>query len=258
MRIERIDLIEEYILRSKNVTLDELCKEFNVSMNTIRRDINTLVKRGTVEKVYGGVTALDHTPHFETITPFTKRHAQLQEEKRQICQVAASFVEDGDVLYIDTGTTSLNLVNFIKDKTCTIITNSLQVALAAVPYPSLNVFSLPGKLRRDTLSFNGSEAESYLSRYNINKAFMCCTGLSIQNGATNATNEEYIVKKAVVESSQTRFLLADHTKFDKFTLMTFAKLSDLDQIISDAEPTAEYLEAFEHNNIQFHLANPSL
>ncbi|MCP1103151.1 DeoR family myo-inositol catabolism operon transcriptional repressor [Aequitasia blattaphilus] len=255
MRAERIDLIEDYIINKKNVSLEELCDQFNVSLNTIRRDVNTLTKRGSVKKVYGGVTATSSSSNFMTLTPFSKRSELFQKEKNNICKLAASFVNDNDIIYIDTGTTSQNLIDYIGDRHCIVVTNSLQVAIKGVQYPNLEIFSLPGKLKRDTLSYVGNDAGHYLQKYNISKAFMCSTGVSIKNGLTNATTEEYLVKQAVMENTEEHFLLADHSKFGKFTLMTFANLDDIQHIITDDVPTEEYLTYFKEHNITLDTTN---
>jgi len=255
MRIERIDLVENYIIENKKVTLDVLCEAFKVSKNTIRRDINFLADRGTIKKVYGGVIASDDATHLNTITPFSSRSTILKKEKDAICKYAASLVDDNDTIYIDTGTTSQNLIDYISDKHCTIITNSLQISLKAIPYPNLNIISLAGMLKRNTLSFVGNEAEFYLKTYNINKAFMCCTGITIENGLTNATYEEYLIKKTVIANSKTHILLADHTKFGVFTLMTYCRLTDLHHVITDRTPKTEYVEFFKQHDVLLHEAS---
>lgn len=252
MRTQRIDLIEQYITEHKNVTLTTLCKEFQVSKNTIRRDINQLAERGSIKKVYGGVTLTDTSMKLTTLTPFSARSVLLEKEKDAICRYAASMIQDDDIIYIDTGTTSQNLIDYIANKSCIIITNSLQLSFKAVAYPRLTVISLPGKLKRDTLSFTGSEAEQYLSAYNISKAFLCCTGVSVENGLTNATTEEYLIKRAVATNCRTRILMVDHTKFGKFTLMTYCRLSDVDHILTDQLPDPMFTKYCQDHEIIIH------
>ena len=141
MRTKRIDEIELYIREKKSVSLDTLCEVFNVSKNTVRRDIATLEQSGKIKKVYGGVTIAD-TPASKTLLPFSKRHQSFMKEKRLISQLAASHVCDHDTIFIDSGTTCHNIIDFIAEKECTILTNSLQVSLKAIPYENLNVISL--------------------------------------------------------------------------------------------------------------------
>lgn len=252
MRTERIDQIEEYILTNKTVTIDKLCEAFNVSKNTIRRDIGQLLDRGRIKKVYGGVTALPDSPLIP-LTPYSLRNTTFESEKDLICKRAASFVEDNDLIYIDTGTTSQNLIDYLGNKKCTIITNSLQVAIKAVNYPNITLISLSGKLKRETLSFVGSTVEEALKTYNIGKAFLCCTGVTMKNGLTNASMDEYQIKKIVVENSQCRYLLADHTKFGKFSLMTYSPLSDIEHVITDQKPSADYMNFFSTHDIDLNI-----
>ena len=111
MKINRLDKIDQYITANQTVSLDKLCEVFGISKNTVRRDINDLVKKGSVRKVYGGVTA-----EKRALVPFEERNIKYRKEKQIICQKAAESVNDGDVIYIDSGTTTANLVDFLKGK----------------------------------------------------------------------------------------------------------------------------------------------
>lgn len=253
MRTKRIDLIEEYILAEKSVSLDSLCDKFQVSKNTVRRDIDELIKRGSVKKVYGGVvsTAAENT---QKLLPYEQRNTSLMREKEAICALAADFVNDGDIIYLDTGTTCLPMVEHLSGRTCTILTNSLQVCIKAIPYPNLQVISLPGTLKRETLSFVGSDIVEYLNTFNIQKAFMTSTGVSLESGLTNASMEEYHIKKAVMKNSHIRVLLSDHTKFDRVSLMTYSSLLQIQHIITDTEPAEPYRTFCSENKIGLHIA----
>lgn len=251
MRTKRIDEIEQCIMNQKSISLDTLCEQFQVSKNTIRRDIDSLVKKGSIKKVYGGVT-VSGAPAMKDLLPYEERHTKYSSEKDMISLKAAEFVNDGDIIYIDTGTTCLNLVDYISQKNCTIITNSIQVCLKAIPYPNLKLISLPGILKRETLSFVGNELVAYLKTYNINKAFMACTGITIENGLTNASIEEYTVKKAVIENSHTHILLADHSKFGHFSLMTYCSLDCVHHIVTDEMPAKEFCDYCKEHHILIH------
>ncbi|MDO4274709.1 MAG: DeoR/GlpR family DNA-binding transcription regulator [Eubacteriales bacterium] len=253
MRTKRIDLIEEFILSEHSVSLDTLCEKFKVSKNTVRRDIDELVQKGTIKKVYGGVVS-NGPEASQGLLPYEQRNTSLPEEKDAISRLAASFVKDGDIIFIDTGTTCLPMVDHLHDRTCTILTNSLQVCVKAIPYATLQVITLPGTLKRETLSFVGNDIGEYLKTFNIQKAFMASTGVSIENGLTNASMEEYYVKKAVIQNSSTRFLLSDRTKFGRFSLMTYCNLTDVQHIITDQRPPAEYEDFCQENTIALHIA----
>ena len=252
MRTERIYFIEKFILENKTVSLDKLCEKFNVSKNTIRRDIDILVEKGIIKKVYGGVTICEpqKLKYKNILLPFDERNSINQNEKDIICRIASNYINENDTIYIDTGTTCINMIKYISHKNCTIITNSLQICISSIPYKNLNIISLPGKLKRETFSFIGNELENYLKIYNINKAFMTCTGLTIKNGLTNSTTEEYTIKKAIIENSKKIFVMADNSKFGKISLMTYSKLDKIDYIITNKNPSYEYIDFFEKNNIK--------
>lgn len=253
MRAKRIDLIEQYIYEYKSVSLDKLCEKFQVSKNTIRRDINYLTEKGVIKKVYGGVT-VNESSTISDLVSFEARHLTNIDEKNKIAKLAAEYVCDGDTIFIDSGTTPLNMIDYLKDKkNLTIITYSVQIVIKAIQYPDITVISLPGVLKRPTCSFIGSGSFEYLQTFNINKAFMSCTGLSVENGICNASSEEFDIKKTAVSKSQTIFLLADHSKFNRVALMTFCDLENIHCIITDQVPSANFVDFCEDNSIEIRV-----
>ncbi|MCD8083727.1 MAG: DeoR/GlpR family DNA-binding transcription regulator [Clostridiales bacterium] len=252
MREQRLDLLEQFILRNRSVTIDDISEHFHTSKNTIHRDLNELTKRGTIVKVYGGAKASEADKTSAAKTPLSRyeeRNSVHMEEKDHICRLAGELVSDGDVIYIDTGTTASNLIRYIHGVHCTVITNSLKTALDAVPYENLDIVILPGTLNRMTLSFTGMEVIEKLKVYNINKAFMAATGVTIENGLTNASFDEYSIKKTVVQISDLCYLLADYTKFGKVALHTYCALSDISALITDRKPSEKIVTFCQKYNI---------
>lgn len=246
MKEKRLDLLEQYILDNHTVTIDNICETQNISKNTARRYIEELVSRGNIAKVYGGAKTADaKTP----LSSFEERRFEHAKEKDYICRLAAGLVNDGDVIYIDTGTTCVNLVEYIKTVRCTIITNSLPVATKAVPYKNLKLIILPGELNRETLSFAGISAINSLNVYNIDKAFMVSTGVTMENGLTNASTDEYSIKKAASERSHLLYLLSDYSKFGQTALHTYCRLSEVNTIITDQRLPEKYLAYCTAHNI---------
>lgn len=188
MRSKRIDLIEKYIYKHKTISIDKLCEEFKMSKNTIRRDIDTLVDRGVIKKVYGGVTVNSSN---KELLSFEERTIKNNFAKLSIAERASQFVEDGDSIFIDSGTTTFNMIEYLKDKkNITVFTNNLNVIVQAIPYENIEIICLSGKLTRKTSSFTGLTAPDILSAYNLNKCFMACTGISLENGVTNTSPDE--------------------------------------------------------------------
>ena len=240
MKAARIDEIERYITANRSVSLEELCEKFGISKSTVRRDIDTLASAGKVRKVYGGVCAPDPGQTHMPLLPFEERSVRNHEEKLAICRKAASMVVPGDVIFIDTGTTCIHMVEYLADTPCTVITNSLNVALKALPHENITLITAPGRLNRKTWSFAGHDAGEYLSTLNIQKSFMAATGLTVKSGLTNASEDEYTVKKNVCCSSSQIYLLADHDKFGKAALYTYCQLKDITGIVTDCPPPDEF------------------
>ncbi len=251
MRNIRLDQMEEFIVKRETVSMEELRQEFNTSLNTVRRDVALLKKKGTVEKVYGGVCA--RKP--EQLAPFDVRNIKNQEAKTAIGKKAAGLTEDGDIIFLDSGTTTLHIVmNLAKKQNITIITHSLNAIMAAVPYPNLNVITLPGQLHRKTNSFTGLEAVRLLKSYNIKKAFMAATGFSLSHGVTNSSPLEYELKMAAMERSEASYLLLDSQKFGQTAMLTYASPEKFRGIITEARPDESYIAALEAAGTQLILA----
>lgn len=255
LKTKRLDKIGEYINERGTVSLDELVEKFNVSKNTIRRDVQDLIEEGNFKKVYGGV-AVDKSSSISTV-PFHDRQIRNFKEKQKIGKSAAAFVEDGDIIFIDSGTTTVEMVDFIIDKELTIITNNVDFIVKALPYDNLNIFSTGGMLERKTNSFTSADNDEIIHAYNISKAFLASTGLSIKNGVTNSLPLESGLKRSVVQRSAEVYLLVDHSKFGKAALTTYCSLDEIDYLVTDGIPD-KYEEYANKNQIKVVLTESEL
>lgn len=251
MKAARIDLMEEYIIEKKSVSLESICEHFNISKSTARRDLDELVKRGRTKKVYGGIRSLESDePAAMPLLPFEERDIVNQTEKDYICRQAARLIMPDDIIFIDTGTTCLQLIDYLKEIPCTVITNSLRVSMKASPYENITIISMPGRLNRKTWSFVEHDIDFYMQSVNIQKAFMAATGVSIRGGLTNASEDEYIVKKNVCKNSSQIYLLADHDKFDRMALYTYSTLNQITGLVTDRKPPETFVTYCENEDIR--------
>ncbi|AQY51892.1 IolR protein [Listeria weihenstephanensis FSL R9-0317] len=246
MKEKRLQLVEEFIQEKGTASLDELCEHFNVSKNTIRRDINKILENGTIQKVYGGVTTTS-----DRLIPFENRDHSNQEEKQIIGEIAAGYIEEDEIIFIDSGTTTRNIIEFLpKGIKVTLLTNSLDIINAAATLENINLIIIGNNYKRKTKSFVGMDDSNTIDKYNVNKAFMAATGVSISHGLTNSDLLEYEIKKRIVSKTEDIFLLADQSKYDKSTLLTYCPLEDVSTIVT-AQPLSEEYTAFcEEHNIQ--------
>lgn len=252
MKASRILDMEKYIMLKGSVSMEELQRQFGVSANTVRRDVAELLRRDAVEKVYGGVCA----KHIgQSLTPYEMRRLSGEEAKERIGRAAAGLVRDGDVIFIDSGTTTLHLIDHIQDRRdVTVITHNLGAIVRALPYENVNVVVLPGTLRRKTNSMTGSDSVKAMRKYNISAAFMAATGLSA-HGVTNSSAQEYDIKQAAVECSDKVYLLMDKRKFGVTGMMTFSGLDAFDAVVTEQAPEEEYRELLKENNVRLILAD---
>lgn len=251
MKITRINKIQTMLEKEKSLSINDLCDTFQVSKNTIRRDITELEKRGIVKKVYGGITlkeAITNSPE-----PFNQRESKHSAEKKKVAQIAASFVNDNDIIYIDSGTTTMHMLPYLfNKKNITIITASINVINSAIAFEDTKKFNLittGGSLYYPSLAFTGPSVLRCLDNYNISKIFLAATGISIENGATNASISENEIKKKLIEGAGQKFLLIDSSKLDIASLITFCPLESLDYILLDKLPPKKYIQYCHDHNV---------
>lgn len=231
MRSNRRKDVAAYIARHRSATIRELCEVFDVSVNTIRADIAFLISTGTVEKVYGGVRSV---PQNE-VALFTQRTDVRPAEKKLIAHAAAELIRNGDTLFVDAGTTTMNLLETLPpEKHVAVITGNLHLITQAGSRQNIDLIVLPGTLNRRTNSVADVGTIEFLSRYHFAKAILGTTGLS-SDGKLNVTSYlEYEIKRLAVKQSDEKILLCDSRKFGNTGLMSYASLSDIDRLITDS------------------------
>ena len=252
MKVERIHQIHELLKERKRISLDELCEIFGVSKNTIRRDIAELEEDGIIKKVYGGIVLKE--ADIMSLEPFSDRETRNINEKKIIADLAASLVTDGEVIYIDSGTTTMHMLPRLAEKNfLTIVTASIYVLELATRFSNLNVIATGGNLQPPIKALVGADVVNCIKNYNFSKIFLASTGVSIEHGATNASPLECEVKRELVKKSCAKYLLVDNSKFDVASLMTYSDLSNIDHIVTDKRPPEKYFDFFQKNSVNLIL-----
>ena len=251
MRLDRLNQIERFILKKGNVTWEEMSDQFQVSINTLRRDISELMLRGKITKVYGGVASLERAiANTFTLLPAEERAGRSSAAKKRIGELAASFVEDGMTLILDSGTTvPYILPHLAQKKEITIVTHSLLALYEAAKYPALSVLALGGTYNHDTSSYGGISTLNVLSGITTDLVFVAATGVSLENGLTHTTFFEAETKRRIVASGRKTILMADDSKFGQSSMIRFMDFSDLDAIVTNTEPPEEFVREAEKANI---------
>ena len=240
MRLDRLNSIEQYILQEGTVTWESMAAHFGVSVNTIRRDIKELIARGTIRKVYGGVSSVNANAP----VAIQERQVRNIEDKKKIGRLAAEFVQPGQTIFLDSGTTTPCLVPHLSGmENVTIVTHSLPVLNEASHYPSLQVISLGGFYNATTGSYGGISTLNYLSRIAADTVFIAATGVSLEHGLSHKAFFEAETKRKITECGKKIILMADHTKFGNSSAITFMDFDRLDGIVTDVRPAQEFLDA---------------
>lgn len=213
-----------------SVTVSRLTEELNTSESTIRRDLAHLADIGKLNKVHGGATVLNQE-FIKIEDSLDSKLTKNIEEKRLIAKYAAQQVKDDDFVYIDAGTTTLLMTQFLKDSQATFITNGISHA-KTLSENGCKVLVLGGLLKPTTEAIIGLKAASNLQQYSFTKAFMGANGVSEKQGFTTPDIEEATLKAVAIEKSFVSYVLADSSKFDKVSAVKIGSL-DTACIITD-------------------------
>ncbi len=251
MKAKRLEEMESYILANGSVTMEELRDHFGISMNTVRRDIAEIVRPGYIEKVYGGVKAQTRVP---ALVPYSVRSSSPDDAKRRICMEAGRMVKDGDIIFIDSGTTTVHIMDAIRDKSVTVITNNIEVMVQALELDNIRIIVMPGEIHRKTHSITGEDSAAFLSHLNTDVAFMAATGASF-SGVTNSSPLEYSIKRAAVAHTKRAVLLITGGKFGVTSLLTYASLSQFQSVITDSSIAPEYRQKLKEANTELIVVN---
>ena len=247
LAIERRNLIFDMIQKDKRVVVSELSSLFNVSEETIRRDLEKLSEEGYVIKTYGG--AVLNEENYNDM-PFVIRKDTNVVEKQIIGKLIAEIVQDGEKIMVDSSTTSVFAGRYLKSrKNITMITNSVGLLLEMGDVPSFHIISTGGNLRGDTLSLTGAQVDKVFSSYVVDTAIFSCKGIDIAAGATDSNEVNAYIKKTILSAAKRKMLAVDHTKFNKTALVRICKTDELTHIITDIKPSDEWLEYLSRSNI---------
>ena len=251
----RIARILESLQTGSAATIQELSQRLSVSEMTIRRDLTLLAAQNKVRLVRAGAIRragfLDAPLGAYSLASDREQGAQ---ERSRIGTKAASLVEPGDVVIIDSGSTTEWLARSLPyDMPLTVICFALNIVLEVGSREKCTVVFAGGTLRSDTLVCESAEGIQLIRRYRANKAFLSAGGVSDALGVTCVDTAEAELKKAAMQSAQSRILLVDSSKLGRVTPSWFAALEDFDAIITDSGISLEYVEIARARGIALHV-----
>lgn len=231
----RIQIIE--LARNEGrVDAVDAASRMAVAVETIRRDLDVLQRRGLIRRVHGGAISAERYAREYSVA---ERRTINREIKEKIATFAATYIPSHGTIFVDAGTTTEGLAPHLRDrKTLTVVTNSLILA-AGIGDSETNVILVSGRIRPITLSAVGSLTIAALENLQADLAFIGTNGIDAKYGFTTADSDEAAVKRTMIARSRESIVLADHAKFGKSYTVRFADLQSVDRLVTDVDaPTS--------------------
>lgn len=221
---ERFNIILSELAVKGAVKVTALASLLQASESTVRRDINELDSAGRVRKVFGGAVAAAR--HIKTVEENVESKSGIRtREKESIARYAAGLLRDNDFVFIDAGTTTERMIDFLDNYSVTYVTNGIPHGLK-LAQRGFKVFLTGGQPKQTTLSITGAEAVGFLGKCNFTKCFMGANGIDPQRGFSTPDFDEALVKAEAMKRSSETYILADGSKFGCVSAATFGKLTE--------------------------------
>jgi len=228
---ERRYEIVKLLNTSEKLLIPSLCEKFEVSPATMRSDFRALEKAGLLKRTHGGAIPMRNAA-YELAT--RAKEVERMDEKRKIAAYAATLVQNGDTIIVDTGTTTMELAKRLTEKVdIKVVTNDIKITLFLEEHTNFEIFLLGGMIRRDYHCAMGDTAMRQIKDLNVDKAFMGVNALCIEKGFSTPSLELASVKKAMISAATSAIFLLDSQKLDRVSFAHIAGISEADVLITD-------------------------
>lgn len=234
-RQQILQKLEEY----GEVSVHALAEEFLVSPMTIRRDLHFFARQGILETHYGGAHLCKDR---STIPDFPTRSEKLMQYKQAIGKAAAGFIKEGDSIFLDSGTTAIQIIKYFPDVHATLITNSLAAIQQLSTNKKVKLIVAPGTYREQIGGSLDISTVEFFRGYRADKSFIGTLYCSTSMGMTTSEEMDAALKRTLCMQSRQSFLMADHTKFTDGGLVKFTEFTDFDYILTNKELDPELQE----------------
>ncbi len=244
---DRHNIILDLLSKERSIKNTELVKILNVSLETIRRDLDTLSKEGLLQKVHGGAT--HNTKIVET--PYSTRAFNNISEKIELAKIAVKYIGEGDTIALNSSTTNLEIVKLIKEKniSVTLLTNSLLIANEIYNCDNINLILAGGIYSKKEFAFLGQVTADFLKQFTVNKCFLSVGGISLKKGITDFYIDEVLVEKQLIDISEEIIIVSDSSKFENNSLFNVCELNKINFLITDSNLNPTIKEEYLNNGI---------
>lgn len=233
----RLQLTEWSKVEGK-VDVLEASGRLSVAVETVRRDLEILQRRGVLRRVHGGAIPVER---FAAEATVPERKSSNAEAKAKIAQAAAKFVPETGCIFVDGGSTTEQLWPYLQNKPNLLLVTNNIILTSLIGESSTKVILLGGEVRPTSLSTTGQLAVDELNHFHAQVAFLGVNGISEEAGMTTADLEEAVVKRAMIANAAERVLLADKSKFGSAFAAKFASFAEIDRLVTDLENPEDFL-----------------
>lgn len=245
--------IRETIKNNGTVQVNELARELDVSEMTVRRDLSELENEGFLKRTHGGAVR-EASRSYEP--PFTVRKTINSEAKASIAVKAASFVEEGDTIAVDSGTTALEFAGHLQGfRNLTIVTPSIHIASMFLSNPGVETILSGGLVRKTEGSLVGDITMRTFENLYFDKFFMSCAGLSAEAGFTEYIMDDAVIKKLVISHSKKTIALMNAEKFGNTAFSQICSLGDVDILVTEKNPENEIKSSLLECGVKIEIAD---
>lgn len=254
-RDERLNQIVEKVNQQGFLSVDSLTKSFNVTSQTIRRDINDLSEQGLVRRYHGGVGL---SSSIENV-PYSTRKIMLHDEKKLIARTVAREIPDGASVFIDIGTTTEEVARaLLNHKQLRVITNDLNVAAMLSNNPTCEVIVAGGAIRHRDRGITGETTIDFIRQFKVDFGIISISAIDLDGSLLDFDPHEVRVAQAIIENSRQVYLAADQSKFGRSALARLGNISQVDALFTDTIPPKEIVSILSENNIALYLPEGSM
>ena len=247
----RREKIAELISEDGSAKVVDLSRIFKVTEATIRQDLEKLEHEGLLVREHGGAYIKNY---IDLMSDSLAQRPNI-DKKEAIARKCMEFINNGDSIILDSGSTTTEIAKKIKGKrSLNVITNALNIALILGGEPGIELNVTGGEFKPPTVSVTGQKSADFFTGLNVNKLFLATAGISLKSGLTYPSLSDLVVKRAMIEAAETTYLVADSTKMGKTAFASLGALSLIDYIITDSEIDSKYVNLFKENDIKLIIA----
>jgi DeoR/GlpR family transcriptional regulator of sugar metabolism len=249
---QRRDKILELIREDGHAKVMDLSRIFKVTEVTIRQDLEYLEKEGFIVREHGGAFLKNIDLN---VRNFSLQNQENINEKMMIARKAIEYIHDGEAIILDSGSTTTEIAKLLTGyNNLTVITNALNIALILGAQPGITVVVTGGEFKAPTLSLTGQKAADFFQNLHVDKLFLATAGIALKSGLTYPGISDICVKRAMIESANEIYLVADSTKIGKNAFASLGALSLINFLITDSKIKKEDINWLKNYDVQFIIA----